>query len=598
MGIGRFFAALMVSFVLIVGMADARPLNLNEITEGVCRVTAQQAGGYGNRIMSAKGSGTVVEETQSTYKILTNAHVVGNAKTVQVEFFRGGRRIGPVAANVVWSRKVDGRDVDFAVCEVAKSSLGQYAPRVIPLAPADYQPKPGYYISAVGCDDGRWARGWEGYIQNDTGSRVVFTPPPVGGQSGSGVMVLVPNPNTGELYTRVGAVLTWRTGHATDDSRANGAAIPISRFYQAQAGQVSHEELFEVPVSWIECSEHTMKGIGSDGVRYATYISIEGDVKCEHPSNVQIVGWTECACPKCGRNHAPYNTPSAGGVVPNGPYNGQLNPFNGWQPFGIGGGGQAPAPNPGTPAPTPNIGGSGNIIAPPAWPGADEQKPDVVIDDKVQDKAEEYEEILKRKAEIEEELLAAEAAARAKRDADEAAAKAKAEAEAKDKEVGFFSTVTGRITGFGGGVLLGIGIWMLRIIWVRFLRKRVIQGVDTVQDRIQALVTKRFGKAAGKKARDMMEGVEDSLLAVVENVLESEQVQEANKMAGLKGKIADRVTNGETDVLRASKPQLIEAIRVATADAADTATPTTTEEIPEKVKEILKAARATDPEKR
>jgi hypothetical protein len=589
MGIGRLFAALMISFALIVGMADARPLNLNEITEGVCRVTAQQAGGYGSRIMSAKGSGTVVEETQTTYKILTNAHVVGGAKTVQVEFFRGGRRIGPVSANVVWSRKVDGRDVDFAVCEVAKASLGQYAPRVIPLAPADYQPKPGYYISAVGCDDGRWARGWEGYIQNDTGSRVVFTPPPVGGQSGSGVMVLVPNPNTGELYTRVGAVLTWRTGHATDDSRANGAAIPISRFYQAQSGQVAEEELFEVPVSWIECSEHTMRGIGSDGIYYATYISIEGKVKCEHPSNVQIVGWTECACPRCGRNHAPYNNQS-NGIVPNGPYNGQLNPFNGWQPFGIGGNGQVPAPNPGTPAPspTPNIGGSGNIIAPPAWPGADEQKPDVVIDGKVKDKVTEYEELLKQKEKLEAEILAAEGAARAKRDAEAA----------KSKEVGFFSTVAGRVTGFGGGILLGIGIWMLRILWVRFLRRRVIRGVDTVQDRIQALVTKSAGKAAGKKARELMEGVEESLLAVVENVLESDQVQEATKMASLKGKIADRVTNGETDLMKASKAQLLEAVRVATADAANKETPTTTAEIPQKVKEILKAAQATDPKKR
>jgi len=574
MGIGRLFATLMVSFSLIMGMADARPLNLNEITEGVCRITAQQAGGYGSRIMSAKGSGTVVEETQTTYKILTNAHVIGNAKTVQVEFFRGGHRIGPIPANVIWSRKIDGRDVDFAVCEVFKASLGQYKPRVIPLVPADYKPMPGYYISAVGCDDGRWARGWEGYIQQDSGTRVIFTPPPVSGQSGSGVMVLVPNPKTGELYTRVGAVLTWRVGHATDDDRAEGAAIPISRFYQAQSGQVMKEELFEVPTSWIECSQCVTKGIGSDGIYYATYISIEGKVKCEHPRNVQIVGWTECACPICGRNHNQSN-----GVVPNGPYDGRLNPFNGWQPFGIGG--QAPAPNPGTPAPTPTPNPTPNIIAPPAWPGAD--KPDVVIDDAVIGKVDEYEDLLEEKEKLEAEILAAEAAARKKRDAE------------KESEVGFFSTITGRLTGFGGGVLLGIGIWMLRILWVRFIRKRVIQGVDSVQDRIQALITKKFGKAAGEQARDMMEGVEDSLLAVVENVLETKQVQEASKMQTMKGKIAGRVANGESELMQASKAQLLEAIRIANAEVVDANKPTTQAEVPDRVKDILKAAQESDP---
>lgn len=539
MGIRQLFAAITVCLTLTFGIANARPLSLNEITEGVCRVTARTTGSALFGGASAQmGSGTVVSETATSYQVLTNAHVVGNANSVTLEFWRGGRKTSPLTANVVWRQLVDGVDIDFAICEIDKSLFGNYPPRIIPLAPQDYQPQAGYYICAVGCDSGRWARGWEGYLDTDENTRVIFTPAPIGGQSGSGVMVLIPDKN-GELHTRVGALLTWRTGHATSEEQASGAAIPVSRLYQVLAGDTTSNK---IPVSWqpVAREAHAAIAKGSNGVLYETFIE-NGGVHCIHPGGVTIVDWNYnklCNCPYCGRNHAPYNTP-----VPDttqGPFNGRFNPFSS----------PAPNPNPGQGPTNPGPGANPYGVVPPnigaPWPGAN-NTPNITPNDSEKQPA-------------------------------------------TTVASGFFARIGTKLSGFGGGLAAGLGLWALGLFWAKFLRKRVIQGVDSVQDRIQAVIAKKYGKEAGIHARELMEGVEDSLLAVVETVIESRHLQQQATVSQMKGKIANRVTNGETELMKATKTQLLAAMTQAAKEVDDPSSPVNAQNFPERAKEILREA--------
>ena len=174
----------------------AEPLSLNEVMEGVCRINS--GGGW--------GTGTCIAEDENDYYILTNAHVVGRARTVNVEFFKWGYKTKPIPARVTW-RRLQG-SLDAAIIRVNKSHFGNYGPRVIPLAPEGSRITSNDYIMAAGCPSARWVQGWEGRVIQNQNSRVIFGPRPIGGQSGTGIMVLIPD-NDGEYHTRVGILLTW-----------------------------------------------------------------------------------------------------------------------------------------------------------------------------------------------------------------------------------------------------------------------------------------------------------------------------------------------------------------------------------------------------
>lgn len=570
----RIIQLLIVAGVCFLNTAFAKPLTLNEITEGVCRITVsnQSSNSYFGRTQTKKGSGTVVGQSPTSYYILTNAHVVGNARTVQLEFFRGGLKTPPLPANVIWKQKIDGRDVDFAICEISKSYFGSYPPRIIPLAPPSYNLKPGYYISCVGCDNGRWARGWEGIIRQDERTRVIFTPAPIGGQSGSGIMVLIPDSN-GVLHTRVGAILTWRIGHATDDEKASGAAIPISRLYQSMAGEVSHNT---IPKNWIEVVHAGSKALGSDGRIYTTRALSDGSYGCVLNPGVHIVDWNyskDCSCPSCrGKAWTPFSR-----LAPQ-PQQPKPSPSN---PYG------SIPPDIGAPWPKPPQ------IVDPVDPIVPIIPPAVIIDDKVADLAKEYEELLIEKEDLENSLLMAEKQARDNLERDNLAKKHK---EVSNKSTTFFGNlsnlfglVRNKLSGFGGGVMLGLGLWMLRIFWVKTIRKRLIVKVDSLQDYIQIQIEQRFGKEAGEESREMMEGVEDELMAVIDNVLANNKQKAKTEVSKIK--LPDRITNGEGAMLRATKAEMLEAIRVAAAEVDEKDSPTTAKDIPERVKQILKAAR-------
>jgi hypothetical protein len=501
------------------GIAEAKPLNLNEIQQAVCRVTASQG------FEQAKGTGTCIGETSDGYYILTNAHVVGRASSVNLEFFRGGYKTGFIPAKVVWTAYNRNSSHDFAVCKVDKQYFGKYPPRIIRLAPSDYKLQEGYYIASMGCPGGRWAQGWEGHIKFDENNRVIFAPAPIGGQSGSSLVVCIPD-NKGELHSRVGAVLTWRFGDGTD---ATGGAIPIKHLYAAMDGRMPS---YNVSHKYTEIARRAYF-LGTDGQVYIGTEDDYGHLHVTYPPNVTTQKYL-------GLNN-PY---SVGGCEPFG----CPSPFQRRQP--------QPQPQP-QPRPQPgNPYGTTppDITAP--WPGAEKPNPEVpgvvvpTPEDDVQDTP-------------------------------------NTEDKVKDtpdtSETTLVGIVAGKANNFAGGILAGIGLGFFGLFWHNFLRKRLVYGIDNIQDLIQKKVAKKWGPEAGLRARDMLEGVEEAIMGGIDDFVEDEEATKKVNLNKVRGTLAHRVQNGHQRITGTAK-EVVAAVESLANDpevsevSADTAA---------KIKEVL-----------
>lgn len=315
----------LVFTICTVGLA--KPLSLNEILQATCRVRAS----------NAYGSGTCVKKIDNKYIILTNAHVVGNSNSVTVEFFTGGDKTPPINGSVVW-RAYNGRtDVDFALVAVDENAFGSFVPRIIPLVHQGYNIQNNQYITSAGCPAARWAVGWEGHIVQDEHSRLLFTPPPEGGQSGSGIHVLVPD-EKGELHTRLGAILTWKIGNGGRNENGYdlsvGGAIPMQTLYgllngthQAKPIPSNYEHVNTV-ITGNPVNGHFAKDVY--GRYHQVYKTSTGQMYV-HGENVQIKDWN-AVMPTCGGGCSPNSGcpncgPGFSRNVPNPSPGPNINPF-------------------------------------------------------------------------------------------------------------------------------------------------------------------------------------------------------------------------------------------------------------------------------
>ena len=64
-----------------VSNAQAKVYNMKEMMKAVVRI--QSIGNY--------GSGTIFSESKTAYKIITNAHVVGESSLVSIDLFENGK---------------------------------------------------------------------------------------------------------------------------------------------------------------------------------------------------------------------------------------------------------------------------------------------------------------------------------------------------------------------------------------------------------------------------------------------------------------------------------------------------------------------------
>ena len=341
------FSILLSLFLTTV--VQAKVLTLNEILESTCRVKAG----------SAYGSGTCFKHEGGKYYILTNAHVIGNSRTVSLEFFKNGHKTLPISATVVFKKLIARSDVDLAIVAVDGKYFGNYPPRVAKVAPRDAKGDNSYMLSA-GCPSARWASAWEGTIKEEKGGRIIFYPPPIGGQSGSGLYIV----NNGNTVLK--GVVTWRIGNSGRDGRtgyerAQGAAVNIDRLYDVIAGRVEYNRIPDnyQTVNYVKAPVDKRDGGYGYGNDCYFYPIVNGYV--HKPDNVRIIayhvtrpqyfvhcdsnGWYQAQCPPGGcepilpffrRNPNPGNpypdilpipdrdgtpAPNPGNRTPNNPYN-------------------------------------------------------------------------------------------------------------------------------------------------------------------------------------------------------------------------------------------------------------------------------------
>lgn len=279
------------ALLMLCSAAFAEPLSLNQILESTCRVGT--AGAY--------GSGTVVAKRNANYYILTSAHVVGTSDKATVEFFSKGGKTLPIRGNVIWTAHKKQTDIDFALVTVPEKSFLSWKPRIIPLMPKGYDIKKHAYVQSAGCPESRWAMAWEGHVLKDEGSRVLFSPPPTGGQSGSGLMVNVPD-SKGEFHTRVAAIVTWRIGKNGKNlisgyDIAQGGAIPVDRLYNALTGNFQAPRTVPdsySPIATVSVTRSPLeKALGTDGNYYDVVIE-DGQMEAQNlPLGVKIIRWPD-----------------------------------------------------------------------------------------------------------------------------------------------------------------------------------------------------------------------------------------------------------------------------------------------------------------
>lgn len=229
------FKSLLLFLCLLVPVtAKAEVLNANQILESTCRVTAGQY----------FGSGSVIKHENGKFFILTNAHVVGNNNTVYLEFFKNGRKTLPFPGEVVWKQFKEKTSMDFAIVSIDEKYFGKYPPRVVKLAPASVKALDGYVMSA-GCPGARWPSAFEGFIIREESDRILFYPPPLGGQSGSGLYIFAKD-SAGQWETYLKGVVTWRIGGGVPGKTTqmgyemnHGGAASVDVLVSAYGGQVA-----------------------------------------------------------------------------------------------------------------------------------------------------------------------------------------------------------------------------------------------------------------------------------------------------------------------------------------------------------------------
>ena len=293
--------------MLIPTQAEGKIWSLNEVLDATCRVNAG----------SAYGSGTAINKKNGYYYILTNAHVVGSSQSARVEFFKNGRKTLPIPGKVVFRRLSSKSVLDVAIIAVDAKYFGNHPPRIAVLGNRK-EVAVGNYVQSAGCPSARWANSWEGFIVQQEGGRLIFYPPPIGGQSGSGLYI-VANRN-GVKQTVLKGVVTWRLGSGgrnnnTGFESARGGAVLIDRLYDAIEGK-GNASFEEIPANWTPVSEVKIPVFAHKGTYVYADNGVYYPIKYYEDGSYTIVGVPRgtkvlaigIQCPGCGPR---YNSPGS-----------------------------------------------------------------------------------------------------------------------------------------------------------------------------------------------------------------------------------------------------------------------------------------------
>lgn len=213
-------------------------LSLDQTVQSTCKISIPKRDMFGN-IGYSYGSGTVISSDDEYYYILTNGHVIKDAKSVLVEFFHNGHKSASASVDVKWVRYRSGTSIDAALLSVKKSIFGEIHPVVIPLADKNIKLASGNYVYGAGCPEGRWGQMWEGRVIEILNNVTHINHPPVAGQSGSALLANVKDDN-GDVNTRVVGLVSWRV---SDRTTQYGACVSLSRLHEIFTGVPSVDRI-------------------------------------------------------------------------------------------------------------------------------------------------------------------------------------------------------------------------------------------------------------------------------------------------------------------------------------------------------------------
>lgn len=209
---GALVLACLIAPVTLYAVEFRRAMpTLSDVHAASCRV----------RVSNARGTGIFNGYNEQTGKayISTNDHVTSANRACQLDFWTNSK-METVAGSVVFKSRNDNTGRDFAIIEVDAEALKKIDPPYIPMKSVDPASLVGRPFMSSGCPDGRFDQGWRGTIEKVDGGMAIFSPPPVPGQSGSGICVI----EGGKVYDV--AKLTYLLGaKGLDESK--GGALPL-----------------------------------------------------------------------------------------------------------------------------------------------------------------------------------------------------------------------------------------------------------------------------------------------------------------------------------------------------------------------------------
>lgn len=209
-------ALLTAPICFAVDFRRAEP-TLSDVHAATCRV----------RVSNARGTGIFNGYNSKTGKayISTNDHVTSANRSCILDFWTNSK-MESVEGVVVYKSRNDNAGRDFSIIEVDADALKAIDPPYVPMKALDASRLQGRTFMSSGCPDGRFDQGWRGTIERVDGGMAIFSPPPVPGQSGSGICVV----ENGRVYDV--AKLTYLLGSkGLDESK--GGALPLVNLVQA-----------------------------------------------------------------------------------------------------------------------------------------------------------------------------------------------------------------------------------------------------------------------------------------------------------------------------------------------------------------------------
>lgn len=242
--LGVFLTIAVFSIKTALGVEFRRAQTFEDAHAASCRITAG----------ASRGTGTFIGSRGDSAYILTNYHVVTKNTDVIIDFWTNSRK-ERLSGKVAWRYYDANLPADFAIIEVNADTLkSSINPPFVALGGKDAKPSINGFIVSSGAPDGRFTQAWKGVIEDYyNNATALFSPPPVPGQSGSGILEYKGD----DLFLT--GVLTWLIGEKGSDS-SKGGAIPVSNIYiAATRGRLAptgvQTILSPIPPDASECSE-------------------------------------------------------------------------------------------------------------------------------------------------------------------------------------------------------------------------------------------------------------------------------------------------------------------------------------------------------